>query len=118
MGFYKFTPDEKKSNRQYTSAFEKEVRQSHIWPDPPDQNTIQLENLAGVLFRLKGTQVTKQQFRSARDAEAELARKIKSSRGNEYQRTVHAHCVRDLGYEGDDAVDEFVKDARRFLKQR
>lgn len=119
MGLGKFTPDDDKTNRQHTSAFEGEVRQSKLWPNRPAQNTIQLANLAGVLYRLQaGTRVTKKQFNDACDAEAELARKINSSRGHKYWKTVHAHCVRDLGYEGDGAVDEFVADARRFVERR
>jgi len=119
MGLGKFTSDDDKPDRQHTSAFEKEVRQSNLWPNPPAQNSIQLSNLAGVLYRLQaGTRVTKEQFNDACNAEAELAREIDSSRGYKYWKTVHAHCVRDLGYEGDGAVYEFVADARRFLEQR
>lgn len=86
---------------------------------PPGRNTEQLTNLAGVLYRLRtASYVTTDQYRDARNAEAKLAKRINPSLKNEYQKTVHAHCVRDLGYEGNDAMEEFVEDARRFLKRR
>lgn len=118
MGLGNFVPDDNKAERQHTSEFEEEVRQSKLWPDTPPRNTIQLANLAGVLYRLQaGSRITKEQFDEACAAEAELAREINSSRGYKYHKTVHAHCVRDLGYEGDGAVYEFVEDTRRFLRQ-
>ncbi|MEA5406136.1 hypothetical protein VB773_00115 [Haloarculaceae archaeon H-GB2-1] len=60
--------------------------------------------------------VTEDQYKDARDAEAKLAKKIDPSLEDGYWKTVHAHCVRDLGYEGDGAMGEFVEDAKRFLK--
>jgi hypothetical protein len=114
-----FTVSGDRSNRQHPYEFEEEVRRADLWPSPPNRNTKQLMNLAGVLYRLRyGTRVTKDQFKDARDAESQLAREIDPSLGYDYWKTVHAHCVRDLGYEGDGAVDEFVADARRFLRRR
>lgn len=117
MAIDDFTVDDL-PNRQHSREFEEEIRRDGPWPNPPTRGTTQLTNLAGVLYRLQTMDnITEDRYKDARNAEAKLAKKIKPSLEDEYWKTVHAHCVRDLGYEGDGAMGEFVEDARRFLKR-
>lgn len=88
-------------NRQHSAEYEEEVRRDGPWPDPPAQNTKQLTNLAGVLYRLQTVDyVTVDRYKNARDAEADLSKKIDPTLDDrEYHKTVHAHRVRYLGYD-------------------
>jgi len=93
------------------------------WPDPPSQGTKQAQNIVGVIYRLMSMNgFTTDDFITAIQNRADEARGMKPSLGDDYEETVRANCVRDLGYNRmnktrSTAAEDFLAESRKVVKE-
>jgi len=93
------------------------------WPDPPRQGTKQAQNLVGVIYRLMSMDgFSTDDFTTAIQNRADEARGMKPSLGDDYEETIRANCVRDLGYNRNNktrstAAEDFLAESRKVVKK-
>jgi len=92
------------------------------WPDPPSRGTKQAQNLVGVIYRLMSMDgFGTDDFITAIQNRADEARGMKQSLGDDYEETIRANCVRDLGYNRKNktrstAAEDFLAESRKVVK--
>jgi hypothetical protein len=90
------------------------------WPKELRRSqTEQIKNVAGVLWRIyhHGPPYRdKATYREARSWRASIARTENPDLFEEYEKTVHANCVRDRGFRGNRAMHDFLEEAENLIR--
>jgi hypothetical protein len=87
------------------------------WPSNLKKGSTQAKNVAGVIWGMMAQEsFDKDAYNWAVEHRADRARREDSSRGEDYESTVRASCVRGLGFSGDGATRSFRNEAKRLVR--